>query len=59
MNEKEKWSEWFVSVYGKTSYPKLHGSIALRLYEAWEAGWKAAKCCNNDCKQGRECPARK
>jgi hypothetical protein len=56
---REEWKKWWAALHGKNTRPGSYTPLEDYMYRAWEAGWEAAKCCNNDCKQGRECPARK
>jgi hypothetical protein len=60
MTKQEAWRQWWNELR-KTVPAGSYNPMEARMYDAWEAAWDAAVkvCCNGDCKQGRECPARK
>ena len=60
MTKQEAWRKWWGELR-KTVPAGSYNPMEARMYDAWEAAWDAAlvKCCNSNCKQGRECPARK
>jgi hypothetical protein len=61
MNDKNKlWREWWAEKFSKNKPVGVYNPLEGHMWEAWNAGWEAAKvCCNHKCNEGRDCPARK
>jgi len=62
MNKQKSWRDWWAIVHGKNTPAGSYNPLEGHMWESWSAGWDAAQkekvCCNGNCNQGRECPAR-
>jgi hypothetical protein len=50
------WQEWFATLRHPKTPVGSYNPLEDHMYEAWVAGWRAAK---TDCNEGRECPEKK
>jgi hypothetical protein len=61
VNDKNKlWRDWWSVFQGNKTPAGSYNPIEENMWKAWNAGWYAAKqiCCNHECNEGRNCPAR-
>jgi hypothetical protein len=60
----QAWRNWWAVIHGKNTPAGSYNPLEAHMHDAFVAGWDAARgsaslnCCNGNCNQGRNCPAR-